>query len=368
MSVVWDAPAGADVGFYVVVVDGGLTTACDSNAIDVRDVTHYSKTDVQPRHKYYVAVCSYNSARATSSVVENTFAITEAGSIVPAATPTPLPTQVASQTPTPTATATLAVSSISPNSGPSTGSTLITISGTGFAAGAVVTFGSSAVCTAVNVVSAQKITCITPASAKCGNAMVSVKNPDGHTVLSGFTYNSNYDGHAPAFGDCVEKITAQYTDDSLGTADIRTASSKNMLLAGYELMILTPGYYALAYYKAISTPVATSPVANPDVATWKDACLVNEAPLGVKVMMASAIATYKILCSPMLPGYTIKDYDAANATGKLANLSCDSAQGPISFQCPKDQVLFKLQQSIYGLSNCNPHTYVYYCGEIVGPK
>ncbi|HEV2116610.1 MAG TPA: IPT/TIG domain-containing protein, partial [Terriglobales bacterium] len=83
------------------------------------------------------------------------------------------------------------VSSVSPNSGPSTGGTAVTISGTNFAAGAVVTFGGTPA-TNVTVVSGTSITATTPAHA-AGTVNVVVTNSDSQsgTLTSGFTYTSS---------------------------------------------------------------------------------------------------------------------------------------------------------------------------------
>jgi acid phosphatase len=80
------------------------------------------------------------------------------------------------------------ISSLSPPSGPDTGGTSVTISGTGFAAGATVSFGGVAA-TNVNVLGSTTVTAITPAHAG-GAVNVVVTNPGGQTGTSvnGYTY------------------------------------------------------------------------------------------------------------------------------------------------------------------------------------
>ncbi len=82
------------------------------------------------------------------------------------------------------------VSNVSPASGPTTGSTAVTITGTGFQAGAGVTFGGTAA-TNVVVTNATQITASTPAHA-AGGVNVVVTNSDGQsgTLANGFTYNT----------------------------------------------------------------------------------------------------------------------------------------------------------------------------------
>ena len=82
------------------------------------------------------------------------------------------------------------VTNVAPASGPTTGGTPITISGTNFVAGATVTLGTAAA-TSVTVVNATTITAVTPPNA-VGAVSVTVINPDGlsGTGANGFTYVS----------------------------------------------------------------------------------------------------------------------------------------------------------------------------------
>jgi phosphatidylinositol-3-phosphatase len=80
------------------------------------------------------------------------------------------------------------ISSLSPTSGPAAGGTTVTISGTGFATGATVSFGGTAASN-VNIVGSTTITAVTPAHAS-GQVNVVVINPGGQSATStnGFTY------------------------------------------------------------------------------------------------------------------------------------------------------------------------------------
>jgi hypothetical protein len=84
--------------------------------------------------------------------------------------------------------ATATVSSVSPNSGSTAGGTAVTITGTNFAAGATVTFGSAAA-TNVAVVNATTITATTPAGST-GAVTVTVTNSNGlsGSLAGAFTY------------------------------------------------------------------------------------------------------------------------------------------------------------------------------------
>jgi uncharacterized protein (TIGR03382 family) len=81
------------------------------------------------------------------------------------------------------------VASVSPSSGPSTGGTSVTLTGTGFGVGATVVIGGTDA-TNVSVVNGTTVTATTPAHA-AGAVDVVVRNADGQsgTRAGGFTYN-----------------------------------------------------------------------------------------------------------------------------------------------------------------------------------
>jgi hypothetical protein len=82
------------------------------------------------------------------------------------------------------------VSSVSPNQGTTNGGTSVGISGTGFLAGATVTFGGTAA-TNIAIVSSTSITATTPAHS-AGTADITVTNTDGQTgtLAGGYSYVS----------------------------------------------------------------------------------------------------------------------------------------------------------------------------------
>jgi len=81
-----------------------------------------------------------------------------------------------------------AVTSVSPNNGPTTGGTSVTITGTNFRSGAMVTFGAAAAIN-VTVVNSTTITATTPVDS-AGVAAVTVTDPDGQSgsLAGGFTF------------------------------------------------------------------------------------------------------------------------------------------------------------------------------------
>src|SRR5262249_39120490 len=82
------------------------------------------------------------------------------------------------------------VSSVSPSSGPGSGGTPVAIAGTGFSAGATVTFGGTAAAN-ISVTSSTSISATTPAHS-AGAVNVVVTNADGQSgsLPGGFTYTN----------------------------------------------------------------------------------------------------------------------------------------------------------------------------------
>ncbi|HET9180174.1 MAG TPA: IPT/TIG domain-containing protein [Terriglobia bacterium] len=89
-----------------------------------------------------------------------------------------------------TGSTSMGISGASPTVGPTTGGTVVTITGTGFQAGASVAFGASSSPT-VTVASSTEIDAISPPESS-GTAAITVTNPDGQSASlpSGFTYSS----------------------------------------------------------------------------------------------------------------------------------------------------------------------------------
>jgi hypothetical protein len=106
------------------------------------------------------------------------------------------------------------VSAISPNTGTANGGAAVTITGTGFQSGAVVTIGGTAA-TGVTVVSSTSITAKTPAHS-AGAADVVVKNTDnqGGALSGGYTYTSATGG-----GSGAPAGATLYDDFSKGSLD-----------------------------------------------------------------------------------------------------------------------------------------------------
>ena len=100
------------------------------------------------------------------------------------------------------------ISAISPGSGNVKGGELVTISGTGFTAGAVVRIGAS-LASSVTVVNSSTITAVVPAGS-VGTANVSVTNTDGGRAIGFYLYIAD------------AKVTTEPTDNSQPAALVTT--------------------------------------------------------------------------------------------------------------------------------------------------
>jgi hypothetical protein len=162
-TVAWNANTESDLAGYVVQY--GTQSGTPTSSVDVGNVTSRQFTGLTAGATYYFRVVAYNTSGATSGPSN------EASYLVPA-------------TPTPTVTLT----SISPTSGPTTGGTVITLTGTNFVSGSSVQVGGVAA-TAVTLVSATQMRATTPAGA-AGARTVQVTTPSGQTagLTSAFTY------------------------------------------------------------------------------------------------------------------------------------------------------------------------------------
>jgi hypothetical protein len=128
------------------------------------------------------------------------------------------------------------VSRVSPTSGTTAGGTPVTITGTGFLAGATVAFGTTAA-TSVTVASSTTITATAPAHA-AGAVSVAVKNTDAQTgtLNNGYTYTSASGGGGIAFvqsGSGPTTLQATNTTLSVSYPIAQTAGDLNVVVVGW---------------------------------------------------------------------------------------------------------------------------------------
>jgi len=127
------------------------------------------------------------------------------------------------------------VSTISPTSGTTAGGTPVTITGTGFLAGATVSLGGTAA-TGISVVNSTSITATTPAHA-AGAVNVVVTNTDTQsgTLTNGYTYTTSGGGGTIAFVQ-VNAATPQSNTASVAVAYplAQTLGNLNVVAVGWN--------------------------------------------------------------------------------------------------------------------------------------
>jgi hypothetical protein len=127
------------------------------------------------------------------------------------------------------------VASITPNTGTTAGGNSVTITGTGFVAGATVSLGGTAA-TAVNVVSNTSITAAVPAHA-AGAVNVVVTNSDAQsgTLTNGYTYTTSTGGGPITFVQ-VKSATPQTNSASVAVTYpvAQTLGNLNIVAVGWN--------------------------------------------------------------------------------------------------------------------------------------
>lgn len=163
----------------------------------------------------------------------------------------------------------VAVTGVSPPSGPVAGGTAVTITGTDFLFGATVSFGGAAA-TSVVVVSSTTITCVTPAHA-AGYVTVSVTDSDGTgSLANAFLYITppvvTVTNVIPPFGPTTggTAVTVFGTNFTLGsTVDFGGAAGTSVVvLYSTALTCVTPAHAAGAVTVSVTDIYGTGSLPN----------------------------------------------------------------------------------------------------------
>jgi hypothetical protein len=138
-----------------------------------------------------------------------------------------------------------AITNVSPNNGPAAGGTPVTITGTNFAPGATLTFGTAAA-TNVVVASATQITATTPAGT-AGAVTVKVTNPSGlsGSLTNGFTYgpptvSSISPNNGPIAGGTAVTITGTRFIAGATVTFGTTAATNVVVVSATQITATTP--------------------------------------------------------------------------------------------------------------------------------
>ncbi len=155
------------------------------------------------------------------------------------------------------------VSSVSPNNGPATGGTAVTITGTNFAAGATVTFGTAAA-TNVVVVSSTSITATSPAGSAGAVTVTATVNGQSGSLTNGFTYvvPPTVTGVSPNSGSTAGGIPVTITGTNFVSGATvsfgATAATNVVVVSATQIIATTPAGSAGAVTVTVTNPGAQS--------------------------------------------------------------------------------------------------------------
>ena len=167
------------------------------------------------------------------------------------------------------------VTKISPTSGSKAGGALVTVTGTGFTGATAVRFGTSAG-TSRTVVSATKITIISPAHAT-GVVNVTVTTPGGTSaIVAGdkFTYDNSptvtalSPDHGPAFGVTTVSITGTGFTGATAVRFGTTAGTSLTVNSSTQITIKSPARAGGTVDVRVTTPNGTSAISPADRFTY----------------------------------------------------------------------------------------------------
>jgi IPT/TIG domain/Putative Ig domain len=216
------------------------------------------------------------------------------------------------------------VSGVSPNSGPTAGGTKVTITGTNFLSGALVTFGTTSA-TGITVTSATQIQATVPAGA-AGITNVTVQDPGNltSTLSGGFTYTSTSTGTptitsvTPTSG--TPGTTVTITGTNFESADSVTFGSTNAgatsFVSATQLTATVPSVSAGTYNITVTDP-------DPAQVTMNNGFTVTAAT-GGQSLLAGCTYTGAGGCS-MPSGWTLvaqQDFECTGSHAVPANPSC----------------------------------------------
>jgi hypothetical protein len=305
------------------------------------------------------ATVTFGSAAATNVVVVNSTSITAttpAGSAGVVTVTVTVNGQTGSLSSGFTYVVPPTVSSVSPNNGPTTGGTAVTITGTNFAAGATVTFGSAAA-TNVVVVSSTSITATTPAgSAGAVTLTVTVSGQSG-SLANAFTYvvKPTVTSVSPSSGPVAggTAVTIKGTNFASGaTVTFGSASATNVVeVSSTSITATTPAGSA----GAVSVTVTVN---------GQRGSLTN----GFTYQSAMTISFSQVASStPQSPTQTVTvAYPAAQATGDLNIVVVGWNDTAATVQSVKDSVGNPYSLAIGPTSGTGVRQSIYYAASITG--
>jgi hypothetical protein len=159
------------------------------------------------------------------------------------------------------------ITSLSPSAGTIFGGTFVTISGANFTGATSVTFGGLA-CTSLNVLSANTITCVTPAQS-AGTVEVVVNTPSGSNTTIGSANDYTYTGGptitslnpatGPASGNTIVTITGTNFTSSGMVVKFDTTTAVFSFIDTETIVAVAPAHSGGTVDVSVTTPGGASP-------------------------------------------------------------------------------------------------------------
>ena len=241
----------------------------------------------------------------------------------------------------------LTVTVVSPTSGPTTGGTVVTLTGAGFVTGATVTIGGMAA-TGVTVVNATTITATMSAHA-AGAVDIVVTNPDSQTAMlpGGFTYVAPTtpvvtwaNPASIVYGRALSSTQLNATANVAGTFVYTPASGTVLNVGTGQTLSVTFTPTDTASYTTAAKSVTIDVTKATPVVTWANpASIVSGTPLGDTQLNATANVAGTFVYSPpagtvlgagagQTLSVTFTPTDAANYTTATKTVLIDVVAGP----------------------------------------
>ena len=236
IDLIWTASTD-NVGVTGYLVERCQGVGCSNFAQIATTIgTAYNDTGLTPSTTYYYRVRATDAAGNLSGY----------SNIVAANTQPP-------QVPVPT------VTSVSPGGGPIAGGTPVTITGTNFAAGATVMFGSNSA-TNVVVVSATQIAATTPAGSAGAVTVTVTVNGQAGSLTNGYTYDvpATVTSVSPNTGTTAGGTSVTITGTNFATGATVTfgsnAATNVVVVSGTQITATTPAGTAGAVTVTVTNP------------------------------------------------------------------------------------------------------------------
>ena len=184
------------------------------------------------------------------------------------------------------------VTSVAPGTGTSAGGTAITVTGTGFRAGATVRVGGIAQATSVVLVDATTITAVTPAGLVGANA-VTVTNTDAQsaTLAGGFTYTAAAAPTITSVAPAAASVAGGTVITITGTGFVSGATVSLGAFAATSVTIVNNTTITATTPAQTSSGAVTVGVANPDTQSGSLASGYTYNPLAAPTVTSVAPAT-----------------------------------------------------------------------------